>query len=173
MGTQKNRFTETIILSTHNIGLEGQIKIHTMNRSLKGPRNVFELSTSSSDKPLCAHKVLKCVWWKPSQWCCYTVLQRQISTRNVFDLKYLSWIITCSSCPEQNVFVSSISFCVCFCNLLQMSDRLSDFKKAFDKRGRSAHVSTQCMVSVIRTLDIYSCYAFTLYYNVRDFKQQQ
>ena len=27
MGTQKNRLIETILLSTHNIGLEGQIRI--------------------------------------------------------------------------------------------------------------------------------------------------
>ena len=27
MGTQKNRLTETILLSTHNIGLAGQIRI--------------------------------------------------------------------------------------------------------------------------------------------------
>ena len=39
MGTQKNRLTETIILSTHNIGLEGQIRIlelakHSLSRGL-------------------------------------------------------------------------------------------------------------------------------------------
>ena len=39
MGTQKNRLTETILLSPHNIGLEGQIRIlehskHPFSRAL-------------------------------------------------------------------------------------------------------------------------------------------